>query len=333
MNHKLLLVFVLILFACSKPVKEDLPTLTVYTYDAFSAKWGTAPKIKKIFEKKHNCKLKFVGIPSSIGALRKIELENKDTKADVLLGIDSQTVDIANKTALFAPHNLDESNLKLPFDFSDPNFTPFDYSYFAFVYDSSKLKNPPHSFEELANMPKNFKIAIQDPRSSTSGFGLLLWVKSIYKDKAKDYWKRLAPHILTVTKGWSESYNLFLKGEVDMVLSYTTSPAYHMIEEGRDDIKAAKFSEGHFAQIEVAGILKNSKKRALAREFLKFLHSKEFASIIPTANWAYPVIESSLPKEYDSLIRVDKTLTLDEKTVNQNRAKYISEWIEALKSK
>ena len=36
---------------------------------------------------------------------------------------------------------------------------------------------------------------------------------------------------MTVTKGWSEAYGLFLEGEADMVLSYTTSPAYHLIAE------------------------------------------------------------------------------------------------------
>ncbi len=39
------------------------------------------------------------------------------------------------------------------------------------------------------------------------------------------------PKTVTVTKGWSEAYGLFLKGESDPVLSYTTSPAYHLIEE------------------------------------------------------------------------------------------------------
>jgi thiamine transport system substrate-binding protein len=55
-----------------------------------------------------------------------------------------------------------------------------------------------------------------------------------------------------VTKGWSEAYGLFLKGESDLVLSYTTSPAYHMIEEKKDHYAAANFAEGHYLQVEVA---------------------------------------------------------------------------------
>lgn len=88
------------------------------------------------------------------------------------------------------------------------------------------------------------KIAIQDPRTSTPGLGLLLWVKSVYGDKAPEAWAKLRKRILTVTPGWSESYGLFTKGEVPMVLSYTTSPAYHMVSEKTDRYQAAGFPRG-----------------------------------------------------------------------------------------
>lgn len=71
----------------------------------------------------------------------------------------------------------------------------------------------------------------EDPRTSTPGLGLLLWMQKVYGDKAPAAWQQLAKKTVTVTKGWSEAYGLFLKGEGDLVLSYTTSPAYHLIEE------------------------------------------------------------------------------------------------------
>ncbi|HIP60310.1 MAG TPA: thiamine ABC transporter substrate binding subunit [Campylobacterales bacterium] len=307
------------------------PTLTIYTYDAFSASWGPAPKIKALFETEHNCTLKFVATSSSIGALRKIQLEGKNTKADILLGLDTSMAQVANKTGLFAYHNINSSMLDLPTHYNDKSFVPFDYSYFAFVYDSEKLKNPPNSFEELASMPKDFKIVIQDPRSSTSGLGLLLWVKEVYGDKASDYWEKLSPHILTITKGWSEAYGLFLKGEADMVLSYTTSPAYHIMDENKTNYKSANFSEGHYAQIEVAAMLKSSQNQALGKKFLAFLLSEQFAEIIPTANWAYPVIKiETLPKAFDSLSVPKKVFLWSGKKVQKRRKEIINEWLESL---
>jgi len=311
---------------------NEKPTLTIYTYDAFSVSWGPGPKIKKVFEKEHHCNVKFVGMSSSIGALRKIQLEGKNTKADILLGLDTNIAQAANETGLFAAHGLDTSDLDLPVAYEDSNFVPYDYSYIAFVYDTNRLQTPPDSFEALAAMPEDFKIIIQDPRSSTPGLSLLLWVKEIYKEKAGEYWKKLAPHILTITKGWSESYGLFLKGEADMVLSYTTSPAYHIIDENRTNFKSASFKEGHYGEIEVAAMLNSSKHKDLAKEFLRFLHSETFAEIIPTANWAYPVIKTKqgLPKAFETLTQPSKMILLDGKTVEAHRKEIINEWLRAL---
>jgi len=325
---KTLQLFLLLTFTVFATEK---PTLTIYTYDAFAASWGPAPKIKKAFEKEHDCIVKFIGISSSIGALRKIQLEGKRTKADILLGLDTSIAQVAKKTGLFVPHELNTSKLALPAPYNDDTFIPFDYSFFAFVYDENKLKNVPDSFEVLASMPKAFKIVIQDPRSSTAGLGLLLWVKSVYGDKAGEYWKRLAPHILTITKGWSEAYGLFLKGEADMVLSYTTSPAYHMVEEHKTNIKAASFKEGHYGQIEVAAVLKSSEQQALAKAFLAFMHTKTFADIIPTANWAYPVIKGAeLHKAFESLHRPKSMMLMNGKEVEEKRKDIINEWLKAI---
>jgi len=311
---------------------NEKPTLNVYTYDAFAASWGPAPKVKKAFEKTCNCNINFIGVSSSIATLRKIQLEGKKTKADVLLGLDTAIAQVAKDTKLFSPHDLDTSIIDLPNSYKDDTFVPFDYSYFAFVYDEEKTKNVPKCFEELASMPDDFKIVIQDPRSSTPGLGLLLWVKSVYGDKASDYWKRLAPHILTITKGWSEAYGLFLKGEANMALSYTTSPAYHMVEENKFNIKAAPFKEGHYAQIEVAAIVKSSKQKELGKKFLKFLYSKEFAQLIPTSNWAYPVIKDVKLHEAFSKLHLPKEFILmDGKTVQEKRKAIINEWLEAVK--
>ncbi len=329
---KLPLTKLLLALTLSISAYADKPTLTVYTYDSFAASWGPGPKVKKAFEAENNCTLKFVPSSSAIGSLRKVQMEGADTKADIVLGLDTSIADTAKDTGLFAKHDINTSALTLPAPYSDDTFVPFDYSYFAFVYDSNRTKKAPASFDELANMPKDFKIIIEDPRSSTPGLGLLLWVKSIYADKAAAYWKKLSPHILTITKGWSEAYDLFLKGEADMVLSYTTSPAYHIIEEHKYQYKTANFP-AHYGQIEVAAMLKSSKHQKLARKFLKFMISDKFQNIIPTTNWTYPVIKlpNGLPKGFEGLYIPKKMLLMSGKEVEKNRKAYINEWLNAIK--
>ena len=181
-------------------------------------------------------------------------------------------------------------------------------------------------------MPDDFKIVIQDPRSSTPGLGLLLWMQEVYGDKANDAWKDLAPKIVTVTKGWSDAYGLFLKDEADMVLSYTTSPAYHDIAEDDQRFASAPFDEGHYLQIEVAAIVGSSKNKELAQEFMQYMLSDTVQDIIPTTNWVYPATttEKGLPGGFDKLHLPETSLLIDGVEVEKNRATWIDQWVETL---
>lgn len=309
---------------------QDNPTLTIYTYDSFAAEWGPAPGLKTGFEATCNCTVNFVAAESSIGALRRVQLEGETTEADIVLGLDTSVLAEARATGLFADHGVDTNGLTLPNDWQAADFVPFDYGYFAFIYNKETLPNPPTSFEDLARRDDDLKIIIQDPRSSTPGMGLMLWVKAAYGDEAVEAWGDLAPHILTVTRGWSEAYSLFLDGEADMVLSYTTSPAYHIIAEEDERYGAAPFSEGHYTQIETAGILKSAPNPDLARDFLTYLISSEAQATIPTTNWMFPVAEVALPGGFERLIDPSQKLLLDDEVVGQNSVLWIEEMLGAL---
>lgn len=41
----------------------------------------------------------------------------------------------------------------------------------------------------------------------------MLWMQKVYGDQAPQAWQQLAQKTVTVTKGWSEAYGLFLKGK------------------------------------------------------------------------------------------------------------------------
>jgi len=221
--------------------------------------------------------------------------------------------------------------LFLPIQWTDSTFLPFNWSYVSFVYDETKISQPPKSFEDLVTM-NGAKIVIQDPRSSISGLALILWVKEVYGDKAKEYWSRLAPNILTVTKGWSEAYGLFTSGEVEIVLSFNTSPAYHIAAENDQTKKAAIFDEGHYAYFELVGKLRNSDQPELASKFMRFVLSNEFQDLIPFTNWSYPAAQdrSNWPEVFAQLPYPEKAYFLNEAKADQMRKKAIEEWRTAL---
>ncbi|MEH8220858.1 thiamine ABC transporter substrate binding subunit [Aeromonas veronii] len=304
-------------------------TLTVYTYSSFTAEWGPGPKIKQAFEKACGCTLNLVPLEDGVAILNRLRLEGNRSKADLVLGLDDALISEAKQSGLFAPHPAKLDGIKVSGGWQDDTFVPYDYGYFAFVYDKEKLKQPPKSLKELVERP-DLKVIYQDPRTSTPGQGLMLWMKSVYGDKAPAAWAELAKKTVTVTKGWSEAYGMFLDGEADMVLSYTTSPAYHLIAESKPQYQAAAFEEGHYRQVEVAAKLKSAKQEKLADQFLQFMVSPAFQNEIPTGNWMYPVIDTPLPKGFEQMITVAKPLAFSSDEVAANRKGWIREWLQAV---
>lgn len=307
-------------------------TLTVYTYESFISEWGPGPKVKEAFEKTCDCTVDFVGVADGVALLTRLKLEGEGTKADLVLGLDTNLVAEAKETGLFEPHGIDVSAVKVPGGFSDDVFVPYDYGHFAVIYDTETMKTPPKSLKELVEGDPKDKIVIEDPRTSTPGLGLLLWVKSVYGDEADEAWAKLKGRVLTVTPGWSEAYGLFTKGEAPMVLSYTTSPAYHMVAENTERYQAAAFSEGHYIQIEVAGLVKGAPQKDLARQFLSFMVTPGFQDTIPTNNWMMPAAATSepLPDAFGKLVSPEKTFLMSPDEVAKNRKAWIDEWLAAM---
>mgnify|MGYP001364615145 FL=1 len=325
---KTIIIFLTTLFISFSIYAEKL---TIYTYDSFVSEWGPGPIIEKIFEEKHNADIEFVAVDSAATLLNKVILEGDTSKADIVLGLDMNLFDLAEQSGLFTTHNINDINnlINLPLKWESNKFVPYNYGYFSFVYNEANLATPPKSMDELINST-NARIVIQDPRTSTPGLGLLTWMKALYGDKAGDEWKKLNKKIISVTKGWTDAYyNFFMAGEADMVLSYTTSPAAHIMFEERYDILATTFEEGNYITIEFAGILNNSQNKDLANKFLNFMLSEEFQSVIPSTNIMYPVTNiKDLPEAFDKL-DVPNFIQMDPKEINKNKEKWIDEWLNA----
>ncbi|MBO1518294.1 thiamine ABC transporter substrate binding subunit [Oceanisphaera pacifica] len=305
------------------------PTLTVYTYSSFASDWGPGPAIKQAFENKCGCELKLVALDDGVSILNRLKLEGKRTKADLILGLDNNLLHAAKDTGLLAKHQQSLPELTMPGGWDDAYFVPYDYGYFAFIYNADKLEQPPQSFNELLERPE-LSLLYQDPRTSTPGQGLMLWVQKLYGDQAPQVWQNLAKRTVAVTKGWSESYGMFLKGEADLVLSYTSSPAYHIEAEQEHQYQAAAFSEGHYLQVEVAAKLNTSQQPELADQFMQFMLSPSFQEQIPTGNWMYPVIETPLPNSFADLVTPTQALSFSGEQVAKQRSGWLRQWLSAI---
>ena len=323
-----LVIIITLIYIFSSSLRAE--KLTVYTYDSFVSEWGPGPIVEKLFEDKYKIDLQFIAVDSAATLLNKIILEGENTKADLVLGLDMNLFNAAEKSELFVSHNLKNINnkLTLPLNWESDIFVPYNYGYFAFVYNNKTLKNPPLSMEDLINKT-DARIVIQDPRTSTPGLGLLTWMKALYGDSAQNKWSQLNKKIISVTKGWTDAYyNFFMAGEADIVLSYSTSPAAHIMFEENYDISASTFKEGNYISVEFAGILNSSKNKRMANKFLDFMISDDFQKVIPGTNIMYPVTDVEMPEAFNKL-EIPKLLQLDPKDINDNKDAWINEWLNA----
>ncbi len=302
---KYLLAFVLFL---SLPPLYGKETLTVYTHSAFmSASYGPGIPIKAAFEKICKCEVKYVTLDTIPLVMNRVNLERENTKADVILGLEDIGLDVSHieKLIPYASHCL------------------------AFVYDAQKIPNPPQTLDELINSP--YQIILQDPRTSITGLGFLVWMKKIYGDQVVEKWKTLASHVLTFTKSWSQAYPLFKKGAAPIVFSYTTDALYNELEKGMPHLKALHFPEGHLCSNIYAGKTKVTQHAALADQFMAFLLSREAQQIIATHGWIYP--KGEMPEAWRKTKNYQPPpswISYSSQEVADFKKAWIQEWLEGL---
>ena len=303
--------------------------LTVYAYDSFVSDWGPGPVIASGFEEKYGIKVNLLSMGDSGQVLQRAILEKDDPKADVIIGIDNNLLSQALAEEIFTPYDspaLKSIDADLIFD-KTLHVLPFDYGFFSIIYDSQTISTPPTSLEDLTAPEYAKKLIIMDPRTSSPGLGFLLWTIAVYGDSYPEYWERLKPSLLTVTDGWDTGYGLFTNGEAPMVLSYTTSPAYHVEYEDTTRYLAAMFPEGHYLQIEGAGIVNGAEHADLARLFIDYLLGEDAQRVIPLTNWMYPTNSTiELPKSYEYAPRPEHMLTMSSSTITDS----LDDWLKTL---
>lgn len=302
--------FFLALFLFISCKKEMAENIVIWTYDSFISEWGPGPEISRKFEEKTGVKIVWESGNDSGHIVSRLLLEGGNSSADIILGVDQNLAPRLLDSQLleaYKPNGAEDIPQELVLDKAF-RLTALDYSYFAFVYDSENINLPPASLEELCSPRFAGSIILIDPRTSSPGLGFFVWVREVYADAWQDYWQRLKPSILTVTESWSTAYGLFTRGEAPIVLSYTTSPGYHLEYEQTERYKTAIFREGHCMQVEAAGLLSSSKNKENAKAFLDFMLSPEFQNLIPLGNWMYPVLDIPLPPSFRVNPKSEKAL-------------------------
>lgn len=331
---KALSVILIMMLAISGIIAQSTPEttdesqriLTVYAYDTFCGDWGAASAVIPAFEEATGIKVNLVSAGAAIEVINKVRLEGERTQCDVILGISD---DIADKAYdLLEPYDspyIDTVEERLLFD-PQNRLIPYDYGSFAFVYDTESGIEIPTCLMDLTKDEYKDKVILIDPRTSSVGTGLLMWTYNALGDNWVQWWKTMSRNALTTASGWSSGYGLFTEGEAPLVISYTTSPVYHVMWEETTRYQALLFSDGHEATIEAAGIVKGTKHREEARAFIDFLLTAAQIDLA-NANSMYPVNGSiELPAAYDYAPVPEKIFTGSSELASQ----LVAQWTEAI---
>ncbi len=336
------------------PSETSEKKVVVYTYESLLA-WGKdgeklRQRLFQEFENKTGIKVEVVYFSDAGEMLAKIieEVKSGRVRADVVIGLDNIQILKAKENGVliqYTPPNIDEIYDWLIQSYDPDHYAiPYDYGLIAFVYDTKYINNTLMenlTFDDFINNPELAKtLVVEDPRISSTGLSFLLYEIAVYEKYLgkdwKEWWSRVQPRI---EKGWGEAYDLFLKEQYHIVVSYGTDPAYSMYFYNSTRYMAALAHVNGkpvaWLQIEGIGIVKNAPHIEEAKKFVEWFLSVDVQKEIPLNNWMYPANKNvELPDVYKYAIdplHVDiANEKLDLAEISNNLDKWLDEWEEAV---
>ena len=336
-----LVVAVLVLGACKRgedgtAVAEGVQTsplvetenLVVYTYDAFPRALRDA--LTTHFSEQYDVTVDLQRFADTGALFNRLYLERDNPRADVVIGLDATYLSRVYELGLTVPYRPDAADEISADLIVDDQFrvVPFDYGGITLNYDSVALPEPPGSWEELTDERFRSSIVMLNPATSSPGRNFLLLTVAVFGDDGfEQYWRRLRPNVLTVTGGWTDGYGLYVQGEAPMVVSYDTSPAYHIEYEDTDRYRPLILDDEVYLQIEVAGVVNRARNGLNARRAIDFILSREFQELIPLNQFMFPVRDDvELPSAFTAYPRAASRIVLPPDVVAERFEDWLARW-------
>ncbi|MEY4425418.1 MAG: hypothetical protein RJB56_1045 [Actinomycetota bacterium] len=202
----------------------------------------------------------------------------------------------------------------------------YDKQWFA-----AKSMAAPKTIGDLTKPAYKGLTVVSNPTSSSPGLAFLAATVSVYGESGfEQYWRDLKSNGLKVAAGWEDAYFTEFsgssgKGKFPIVLSYSSSPAFEVREDGIS--QTASIDDGCFRQIEYAGVLKNSKNKSAAETLVKFLTEKTFQKSLPDSMYVYPVETSvALPEVWAKWAPAATKPVGEELNISANRKTWLDKW-------
>jgi thiamine transport system substrate-binding protein len=144
------------------------------------------------------------------------------------------------------------------------------------------------------------------------------------------YWQQLKDNQIKVAAGWEEAYFTEFSGSsgagnFPIVLSYSSSPAAEIREDGKSQTVA--LLEECFRQVEYVGVLAGAKNPAGAKALVEYLLAEPFQSTMPGLMFVYPVNPDAIvPEEWAEFGPAALSTIGEELDIAANRSSWQDKW-------
>jgi thiamine transport system substrate-binding protein len=310
-------------------------TVTLVTHDSFAV----SDEVLAAFEEESGLTVEQVA-PGDGGALVNQLILTKDSPlGDVVFGIDNTFASRAIDEGVLDPYTPDAlSDSAARYAVGDGGeLTPVDLGDVCVNVDHTWFADAgipePVTLEDLTKPEYEDLLVVTNPATSSPGLAFLLaTVGAFGEDGWEDYWADLRANGVKVVDGWSDAYYVDFSGSEGagprpLVLSYSTSPAFTLTEDGSASTTGALL-DTCFRQVEYAGVLANAKNPEGAQRLVDFLVSEAFQTDVPGQMYMYPADDSvALPDGWAEFAPLaDEPFEVAPADVSAHRDEWIKAW-------
>lgn len=195
----------------------------------------------------------------------------------------------------------------------------------------------PETLEDLVDEAHRDQLVVTSPVTSSPGLAFLLGTIDRYGDDGwQSYWQQLADNGVRVRPSWDDAYYTDYTvsgGDRPVVLSYASSPPAEVVfsEGERTEPASEVMLDSCVSQVEYAGVLNGAAHPELALELVEFMLSDEWQQELPLTNFVRPVVDVTLPDEFERWAPVpDDPLAVDPQEIDARRDEWIEQWRELM---
>ena len=303
----------LLLAGCA-PADQAATKVTLVAHDSFAISDESIAE----FQEASGFELEIIRAGDAGSLTNRLVLTKDSPIADVVFGIDNTFRGIADENGII-----------------EGELVAVDYADVCFNYDRLWFEKrgitPPASWRELIKPAYNSLTVVTNPLSSSPGLAFLATTVSAYgEQRFEQYWKELRDNGVMVAAGWEEAYFTYFSGssgngEYPIVLSYSSSPAAEIRDDGKS--RTAALLDECFRQTEFVGTLAGSKNQQGAKALVEFLLSESFQNTMPGLMYVYPVNENAvIPAEWSGFGPAANSTVGEDLSISTHREKWQTKW-------